>query len=92
MAGVTPAREQRFDLAHIIHPLLGTGFGTFYIEFPAYASTELRAAFPEKERIINDAHNEYLQTLAETGLAGLAIFLSILFFFFWFSLRFYFKN
>ena len=60
------------------HPWLGTGYGTFHVEFPAYASDELKRVFPPDQRIINDAHNEYLQILAETGVVGLAIFLALL--------------
>lgn len=71
------------------HPWLGTGFGTFHIEFPAYASEELKAAFPQGERIVNDAHNEYLQILAETGLAGFVIFMAILAIFYAGAVKFY---
>ena len=60
------------------HPWLGTGFGTFHVEFPQYASDELKAAWPQNERIVNDAHNEFLQTLAETGLAGFSALCLIL--------------
>ncbi|MBI2384448.1 MAG: O-antigen ligase family protein [Elusimicrobia bacterium] len=54
------------------HPLLGCGLGRFHIEFPAYASAALKARWPEGRVIVNFAHNEYLQTLAETGPLGLA--------------------
>jgi tetratricopeptide (TPR) repeat protein len=64
------------------HPWFGTGYGTFYMEFPQYASDELKQLFPPRERIINDAHNEYLQILAETGLAGFLVFGGLLFAFF----------
>ncbi len=71
------------------HPWTGTGFGTFHIEFPAYASDELKAAYPQNERIVNDAHNEFLQILAETGLAGFAVFMSLLILFYVYALKFY---
>lgn len=55
------------------HPFLGCGLGRFHIEFPAFASPDLRAMWPESKVIINFAHNEYLQVLAETGVVGLAL-------------------
>ncbi|MCM2304855.1 MAG: O-antigen ligase family protein, partial [Elusimicrobia bacterium] len=54
------------------HPLLGCGLGRFHLEFPAFASEALKARWPEGRVIVNFAHNEYLQTLAETGPLGLA--------------------
>jgi len=58
------------------HPLLGCGLGRFHLEFPAFASDALRARWPEGRVIVNFAHNEYLQTLAETGPLGLAALLA----------------
>ena len=59
------------------HPFLGNGYGTFYVEFPKFASKELRKIYPEEKSVINDAHNEYLQILAETGTVGLFFFVGI---------------
>lgn len=56
----------------LAHPLLGCGLGRFHLEFPAFASEALKARWPEGRVIVNFAHNEYLQTLAETGPLGLA--------------------
>ncbi|MBI4423083.1 MAG: tetratricopeptide repeat protein [Elusimicrobia bacterium] len=53
-------------------PWLGCGLGRYHIEFPAYASAALRKLWPQERVIVNFAHNEYLQVLAETGLAGAA--------------------
>jgi O-antigen ligase len=50
-------------------PATGTGLGTFRWTFPAYESFE--PDVPARY-----AHNDYLQTLAETGLPGLAILLT----------------
>jgi hypothetical protein len=69
------------------HPWFGTGYGTFHVEFPQYASEELKRVFPQQQRIVNDAHNEYLQILAETGLAGLLIFLSVIFLFYFAAVK-----
>jgi tetratricopeptide (TPR) repeat protein len=56
------------------YPWFGTGPGTFHVYFPTYASKELQAIWPQQQSIINDAHNEYIQSLAETGLIGFGIF------------------
>lgn len=60
------------------HPWLGCGLGRFHIEFPAFASADLRALWPENKVIVNFAHNEYLQILAETGVVGLALLAGVL--------------
>lgn len=70
----------------------GTGFGTFHIEFPQYASEELKKVFPQEQRIVNDAHNEYLQILAEQGLVGFLVFSALLAAFFFASFRFFFSS
>jgi O-antigen ligase len=48
------------------HPFLGTGFGTFATAFPRY-----RVFYDGF--FINYAHDDYLQILLETGLAGFAV-------------------
>jgi O-antigen ligase len=48
------------------HPFLGSGFGTFATAFPHY-----RVFYDGF--LINHAHDDYLELLLETGLAGLAI-------------------
>ncbi len=60
------------------HPLTGTGPGTFHIYFPRYASDELKRIWPTGQFIVNDAHNEFLQYLSETGVVGLGIFMWVL--------------
>ena len=45
------------------HPILGTGLGTFEMVFPAYDSLY-------DGKIVNHAHNDYLEFLAETGMVG----------------------
>ncbi|TBR20796.1 tetratricopeptide repeat protein [bacterium] len=57
----------------LAHPWFGCGLGRFHLEFPAHASPALRALWPESKVIVNFAHNEYLQVLAETGVVGLAL-------------------
>jgi O-antigen ligase len=65
------------DTWHIFldHPVAGTGLGTLQTVFPAYESLY-------DARIVNHTHNDYLEVLAETGIAGgicFAWFLGILF-------------
>jgi O-antigen ligase len=45
------------------HPFLGTGLGTLQTVFPAYETLY-------DGKIVNHAHNDYLEALAEMGLAG----------------------
>jgi O-antigen ligase len=69
----------RQDAWHIFrdHPWTGTGLGTLPIVFPAYESLY-------DGKVVNHAHNDYLEMLADTGLVGAfccAFFLGVLFFF-----------
>jgi O-antigen ligase len=48
------------------HPFLGSGLGTFATAFPRY-----RAFYDGL--LVNDAHDDYLQLLLETGLAGFGV-------------------
>src|SRR6516162_2346521 len=45
------------------HPLLGTGLGTLEIVFPPYDSLY-------DGKVVNHAHNDYIEALAETGVVG----------------------
>lgn len=45
------------------HPLLGTGLGTFQTVYPPYETQY-------DGKIVNHAHNDYLEALAETGILG----------------------
>ncbi|HXN21379.1 MAG TPA: O-antigen ligase family protein [Candidatus Dormibacteraeota bacterium] len=56
------------------HPIVGTGMGTFQSVFPKYETLY-------DGKIVNHAHNDYVEVLAETGVAGVACcawFLSVL--------------
>jgi O-antigen ligase len=69
--------SMRQDTWHIFreHPWTGTGLGTLPIVFPAYETLY-------DGKIVNHAHNDYLEILADTGLAGAACcawFLGVLF-------------
>ncbi len=70
--------SMRLDTWHIFreHPWTGTGLGTLQTVFPAY-ETQYDA------KVVNHAHNDYFEALAETGIAGAsccAWFLGALFF------------
>jgi O-antigen ligase len=65
-------------------PFFGIGLGRFHTEFVNFASQELRTIWPQGNFIINDAHNEYLQILSETGIVGLMLFFTILATFFYY--------
>jgi O-antigen ligase len=57
------------------HPFLGTGLGTIQIVYPPYETLY-------DAKIVNHAHNDYLEALAETGIAGgacCAWFIAVLF-------------
>lgn len=66
----------------LAHPWTGTGLGTFHLSFPLYASEELKQLWPPGKFIVNDAHNEFLQVLTETGIIGLGLYLWLLVAFF----------
>lgn len=46
------------------HPLAGTGLGTLIAVYPRYAS------FYNPGTVVDHAHNDYLELLADTGVAG----------------------
>ncbi|MFH1367487.1 MAG: tetratricopeptide repeat protein [Elusimicrobiota bacterium] len=64
------------------YPWTGTGPGTFHIYFPQFASDQLKAVWPQGIFIVNDAHNEYVQYLSETGIIGFGVFLWLIISFF----------
>src|SRR5215467_5460214 len=45
------------------HPIVGTGLGTFQMVYPPYETLY-------DGKIVNHAHNDYLEALAETGILG----------------------
>ena len=87
----------RDSLKMVSHnPFLGVGLGTFHINFPNYASDELKKIWPQMQNIVNDAHSEFVQILAETGIIGFGIFLWIIAIYFIqyrkFSMNAYYKD
>jgi Flp pilus assembly protein TadD len=65
----------------IAHPWTGVGLGAFHVHFPSFAQADLVSKWPAGQSIVNYAHNEYLQVLAEGGILLLLSFLLIFFFF-----------
>src|SRR5215469_3078338 len=47
----------------LAHPVAGTGLGTFQIAYPPYETLY-------DAKVVNHAHNDYLEALAETGALG----------------------
>jgi O-antigen ligase len=58
----TAMREDTWRL-FLAHPIIGTGMGTFEMEIPPYDSLY-------DGKVVNHAHNDYVEELAETGIAG----------------------
>lgn len=56
-------------------PILGVGLGQFRIHYPPFGATDIEQ---DHNTSIHEAHNEYLQTLAETGVVGLLLQLALL--------------
>ncbi len=69
----------------VSNPVIGVGLGKFYSEFPEYASDDLLKILPQGKFIVNYAHNEFLELLAETGLAGVGVYI-------WFLVVFYIRG
>ncbi|OGS17535.1 MAG: hypothetical protein A3J83_03070, partial [Elusimicrobia bacterium RIFOXYA2_FULL_40_6] len=60
-------------------PIMGKGIGVFGFHYPDYLSKVMeRKAHTVNIEEVTEAHNEYLQVWAETGIFGLMIFLSII--------------
>ena len=74
----TDAALVRYELARsslrmlATAPVFGVGVGNYFSLSGQFASKELLALFPPAQR--ENAHNNYLQVLAELGLAGFAAF------------------
>ena len=69
------------------HPMTGVGTGTFGAQYQHYRARifdrlpDPAATYPASEPSYNEAgqaHNEYLQLAAESGLVGLALFLGLI--------------
>jgi O-antigen ligase len=82
--GVSQAVDIRMGMAKAAfgmvaaHPILGVGVGRFYTESSDYMPPDVHKFYAHE-----NAHNNFLQILAELGLVGLGSFLWLL----WWSLR-----
>jgi len=61
------------------HPMLGVGKGNFKIMYPFYAASVIKDPEFNPELQPREAHNDYIQLLAETGTLGFLSFLLIVF-------------
>jgi hypothetical protein len=62
-------------------PLLGVGVSQYYALFPRYVPEDLHRLFAQElgyEITHENAHNQFVQVLAELGVLGLAAFLALL--------------
>ena len=60
------------------HPLLGVGKGNFKIFYPLYATRKVEGSVFSPEVQPREAHNDYVQLLAETGILGFVSFIFIM--------------
>lgn len=60
------------------HPLLGAGIGNFRLAYPLYNQRVVKDPSFSVEEKAGEAHNDYVQSLAETGLLGTGVFIAIL--------------
>ena len=76
------AAQVRMEMAHTTarmvreRPLFGIGLGQFYQRSGEFSSPALLAIFPRAQH--ENAHNNFLQILGETGVVGLGVFLWLL--------------
>ncbi|HLD29379.1 MAG TPA: O-antigen ligase family protein, partial [bacterium] len=70
----------RDTLRMALHHPFGVGPGEFRLHFPGFAQEDLQRVYPLDKFIVNFAHNEYLEILAEQGLPGLLLFFSFIFY------------
>jgi len=89
-AGASPETEGRITLWRVAqrmveaHPLEGVGAGNFQISSKHYVLEP--GSLPRSDEVFEGnkvTHNTYLQTAAELGLVGLALFLTLIFFSLW---------
>lgn len=75
-------------------PLLGSGIGTFKMNYLDYQAEFLKdnPYYVKYSGKAGEAHNEYLQILAELGIIGLGLFLLIFYFFYKTIIDFYNNN
>jgi O-antigen ligase len=62
------------------HPVVGWGLGTFPVIYPSFRSFYTNL-------FVNEAHNDFVQLLVETGILGFSLILIFLFLTYWAGLR-----
>lgn len=73
-------------------PLWGHGYGTFVVKVPLFKPPELDQYHPFSRHLLSHAHNEFLETAAETGIIGLLLQLSVLMLLYGSAIRAYLKH
>ncbi|MFH1784625.1 MAG: tetratricopeptide repeat protein [bacterium] len=88
------ASSQRFLIWEVArdmfvdNPVLGIGWGTFELFYPGYQGKYLESEkYGSLKTHANRAHNEILQFLSETGVAGFAVSIWVIIVFFAFSIK-----
>ena len=82
--------NRRILYMHVVHemfkdrPFFGLGIGLYKMNYLYYQAEVINnlPKFHQYSANAQEAHNEYLQLLAEVGIIGLIIFLAIFFFFY----------
>ncbi len=75
------------------HPLTGVGANNFEIAYPEaraqFSARAVNSPYPGmyEELMVQRAHNEYIQILAELGVVGFALFLSFCMVLIWLAIR-----
>jgi O-antigen ligase len=73
------------------YPIFGIGYGNYPVQYLNYQAkffeNPASSIYYDHAANIKEAHNQYLQIFAETGLMGSVIFLSIIFIFFIYCIR-----
>ena len=67
-------------------PIFGTGLGTFRLAYPPYKPAGFGAT------VYDHAHSDYIETLADTGIAGFIPWIAFFFLFLFFIIRKWFRN
>ena len=76
------------------HPWLGSGIGTFKLNYQSYQADYLQEnpGYIKYWIKAGEAHNEYLQIWAELGIIGLGMFILIIYFYYQSVLKFFKKE
>lgn len=60
------------------HPVIGNGFGSFEVVYPPYNNAVHKTPFDTKKIYLKYAHQEFLETMVELGLAGFLVLMALI--------------